>query len=85
MGGNLPLRNEVTCMKKYEDILDKYPREFWEEQIQRWIRDEQARYALKRSLLDGITYERIAEELNLSRTTVYKKITEHSEKLFKHI
>jgi DNA invertase Pin-like site-specific DNA recombinase len=72
-------------MSKYEDILDEHPREFWEEQIKRWIFDEQARYALIRSLLDGVPYERIAEELNLSRTTVYKKITEYSEKLFKHI
>ena len=79
------MRDEVTCMKKYEDILDKYPREFWEEQIQRWIRDEQARYAITRSFLDGVPYERIAGELNLSRTTVYNKITEYSKKLFKHI
>lgn len=77
--------NEVKNMKKYENILDEYPREFWEKQIQQWVRDEQARYAITRSFLDGVPYERIAEELNLSRTTVYKKITEYSEKLFKHI
>lgn len=72
-------------MNKYEDILDEYPREFWEEQIKQWIRDEKARYAITRNFLDGVPYEQIAAELNLSRTTVYKKINEYAEKMFEHI
>lgn len=44
--------------------------------IDEWIKSERDRNILKRRLLDGITYERIAEEFNLSvrqtKNIVYK-------------
>lgn len=69
-------------MKK--DIIDEHPREYWEFLIDEWIFDWQARVMLKRHFLDGITYEDLAEELDVSRATVYNKITKYSAKLFKH-
>ena len=52
--------------------------------IDEWIFSERDRDILKRRLLDGITYERIAEEFNLSvRQT--KNIVYRSEiKVFAH-
>lgn len=52
--------------------------------IDEWIFSERDRDILKRRLLDGITYERIAEEFNLSvRQT--KNIVYRSEiKIFAH-
>lgn len=68
-----------------KDILDDYPREYLEHQIDEWIRDWQARIMLKRHFLDGITYEDLSGELDVSRTTVYKKINLNLEKLCKHL
>lgn len=72
-------------MYKDDDKLDKYPRSFWENAINEWVRDEQARYSIARNFLDGIPYEKIAEELDVSRGTVFNKITKYAEILFSHI
>ena len=52
--------------------------------IDEWIHNERNRRILKRRLLDGIQYERLAEEFELSvrqiKTIVYKNQTW----LFKH-
>jgi DNA-directed RNA polymerase specialized sigma24 family protein len=53
--------------------------------IDEWIRNERDRAILKRRLLDGITYEKLAEEFDLSvrqtKTIVYK----NENKIFKHL
>lgn len=53
--------------------------------IDEWIFSERDRAILKRRLLDGICYEPLAEEFNLSvpqtKTIVYKA----QNKLFKHL
>lgn len=53
--------------------------------IDEWIFSERDRRILKRRLLDGICFEPLAEEFDLSvrhiKTIVYK----NEEKLFKHI
>ena len=53
--------------------------------IDEWIFSERDRAVLKRRLLDGVTYERLAEEFELSvrqtKTIVYKS----EERLFSHI
>ena len=72
-------------MYKDDDKLDKYPRSFWENAINEWVRDEQARYSITRNFLDGIPYEKIAEELDVSRNTIFNKISKYSEILFSHI
>ena len=66
------------------DIMDKKPRDEWERLIRQWIHDEPGRYIITRAYLDGIPYERIAEELNISRGTVFNKVKKSEAQLFKH-
>lgn len=57
----------------------------WENLIDQWIFKERDRAILKRRLLDGVCYEPLAEEFDLSvqqtKTIVYKT----TERLIKHI
>ena len=57
----------------------------WENLIDQWIFKERDRAILKRRLLDGICYEPLAEEFDLSvqqtKTIVYKA----TERLIKHL
>ncbi len=69
-------------MYRDEDILDKHPREYWENAIYQWVRDDIGRKVLIRSFLDYVPYEQIAEELNISRATVFNKVKKYSAKLF---
>ena len=68
-------------------MIDQYnfSRSEWENLIDEWIFSERDRNILKRRLLDGIRYEELAEEFDMSvryvKTVVYKQ----SEKLFKHL
>lgn len=72
-------------MCRYDDKIYKHPRSFWEKAINEWVNDEQARYSIIRNFLDNVPYERIAEELDISRGTVFNKITKYSKILFEHI
>ena len=62
--------------------LDRYQ---WEALIDRWIFNERDRAIIKRRLLDGICFEPLSEEFDLSvqqtKTIVYKAL----DKLSKHI
>lgn len=62
--------------------LDRYQ---WEDLIERWIFNEQHRRMLKRNLLDGWTYEHIAEEVEMSPRQIARIIPKLQEQLFKHI
>lgn len=57
----------------------------WEELIDQWIFNERDRKMLKRRLLDGVLFEKLAEEFDLSvvqtKTIIYKA----TDKLVKHI
>lgn len=57
-----------------KSILDDLPREMWELLIQQYVFDEQGRQMLRRHLLDGIPYQGIADEMNISYGTVFKKV-----------
>lgn len=72
-------------MYKNDEKLVKYPRAFWENAIRQWVKDEQARYCIVRNFLDNVPYETIAEELNVTRATVYNKISKYAPILFDHI
>lgn len=72
-------------MYKNEKILKDYPRAFWEDAIRQWVRCEKARYCLVRNFLDDVPYEQIAAELNVTRATVYNKISKYAPILFDHI
>lgn len=57
----------------------------WENLVDEWIFNELHRAMLKRNLLDGRTYEQIAEEFDMSTRQVARLIPKLQEKLFKHI
>jgi DNA-directed RNA polymerase sigma subunit (sigma70/sigma32) len=58
--------------------LDRYQ---WEALIDRWIFNERDRAILKRRLLDGICFEPLAEEFNLSVRQVQKIVYKAQSKL----
>ena len=70
----------MTKMESYD-----LSRSEWENLIDEWIFSERDRALLKRRLLDGICYEPLSEEFDLSvqqtKTIVYKA----TEKLIKHL
>lgn len=62
--------------------LDRYQ---WESLIDRWIFSERDRAILKRRLLDGICFEPLAEEFNLSTRQVQKIVYKSQEKLIRKL
>lgn len=55
-----------------------------ERDIDEWILNERNRRILKRRLLDGIIYEKLAEEFELSVRQVKDIVYKSKEKLYKH-
>lgn len=55
-----------------------------EHMIDEWIHSERDRAILKRRLIDGITYERLAEEFDISVRHIKRIIYKSEELLFKH-
>ena len=62
--------------------LDRYQ---WEALIDKWIFNERDRAILKRRLLDGICFEPLAEEFNMSTRQVQKIVYKSQEKLIKRL
>lgn len=57
----------------------------WERLIDQWIFNEKHRAMLKRNLLDGRTYEQIAEQFDMSSRQVARLMPKLQEQLFKRI
>ena len=57
----------------------------WENIIDEWIFSERDRKMLKRRLLDGILFEQLAEEFDLSVQQTKSIIYKATDKLMKHI
>lgn len=57
----------------------------WERLIDEWIFSERDRKILKRRLLDGICFEPLAEEFDLSVRQTKNIIYKCEESLFKHV
>ena len=57
----------------------------WVELIDLWIFNETDRAILKRRLLDGRTYEQLAEEFNYSDRHIKTRVYKAENQLFKHI
>ena len=57
----------------------------WIELIDLWIFNETDRALLKRRLLDGRTYEQLAEEFNYSDRHIKTRVYKAEKQLFKHI
>lgn len=69
-------------MKMPKDV--NIPRSAWELLIDEWIFNEQHRQMLKLNLLDGWTYEDIAEEFEMSTRQIARIIPRLQNQLFKH-
>lgn len=57
----------------------------WCRLIDEYVFDERDRAMLKRRLLDGIIYERLAEEFNMSVAQIKRRVAASSRQLFKHL
>ncbi|MFI3171715.1 MAG: hypothetical protein R3Y09_06610 [Clostridia bacterium] len=57
----------------------------WIELIEEWVHDEINRAMLKRRLLDGVTFQCLSDEFNLSIDQCKKRVYRSQEQLFKHI
>lgn len=55
------------------------------ELINEWIHSERDRAILKRRLVDGLTYEKLAEEFDLSVRQIKKIVYKSENALFTHI
>ena len=53
--------------------------------IDEWIFNERDRQILKRRLLDGLTYEELAEEFHLSTQRIKAIIYKSQDRLFCHL
>ena len=56
-----------------------------EKLIDEWIFSERDRQIIKRRLLDGICYEPLAEEFNLSVRQIKNIVYKCEDKIFRHI
>ena len=72
-----------NILKRQNDI--DIPRSEWEKLIDEWIFSERDRAILKRRLRDGICYEPLAEEFNLSVQQTKHIVYRMQNKLFKKI
>ncbi len=53
--------------------------------IDEWILNEKYREIMKRRLIDGITYERLAEEFDMSVSQIKRIVYKCEDKIFKHL
>ena len=70
----------MTKMENYN-----LSRSEWENLIDQWVFKERDRAILKRRLLDGICYEPLAEEFDLSVQQTKTIVNKATERLIKHI
>lgn len=55
------------------------------ELIAEWIHSERDRRILERRLIDGVTFERLAEEFEMSDRQVRRIVYRLQERLFRHL
>ena len=61
------------------------PRSKWVEIFSEWILDEKARYIMERKLLDNVTFEALAEEVEMSERQVKNIVYKNIGKIINHI
>ena len=62
-----------------------YSRKEIEEAIESWILNQKHRAILKRRLIDGIIFEDLAEEFDMSVRQIKRIVYKEQEKLFRHL
>jgi hypothetical protein len=55
------------------------------EAIDEWILNEKHRAILKRRLIDGICFEPLAEEFDMSVAQIKRIVYKNQERLFRHL
>lgn len=71
-------------MKRRYDFTD-IPNDRLREEIARWIKNERNRAILERHLIDGRTYDQLAEEFYVSRRQIARIIMHAENQLFTKI
>ena len=71
------------CTRK--QILDSRPRSEWERLIDEWIYDELDRRILRRYLFDGITFDKLTEEIQLNRQIEVDMVRRRFRKAFERL
>lgn len=61
------------------------PRSEWERLIDEWIFSERDRHILKLRLLDGLTFEALAEVVGMSVRQIKNIVYRRERQLYKHI
>ena len=75
----------MALSKSNTKKIDNLSRDDWEHLIDQWIFNERDRKIVKRRLLDGICYEPLAEEFQMSAVQVKRIVYKCENKLFKMI
>ena len=65
--------------------MDDYTNSAVSAAIDEYIHNERDRMVLKRRLIDGLTYERLAEEFDLSVRRVKMIVYKGKERVFSHM
>lgn len=65
-------------------MIDDIPNSELERLIEEWIKSERNRKILKRRLIDGIHYEKIAEEFELSDRQIKTIVKKEKENIISH-
>lgn len=65
--------------------MREYSRTEIENAIDEWILNEIHRAILKRRLIDGICFEPLAEEFDMSVTQIKRIVYKGQDKVFRHI
>lgn len=65
--------------------LDNIPNSDIEKAINEWIHSERDRIILKRRLIDGICYEPLADEMDMSVRQIKNIVYKSEIRLFKHL
>lgn len=68
-----------------EESMKEYTNSRMIEVIEEYIHSERDRNLLKRRYIDGITYERLAEEFDISVAQVKRIIYRHENVIFKNL
>ena len=66
-------------------MMKDYSRTELSSAIDEWVLNEKHRKILKRRLLDGICFEPLAEEFDMSVRQIKRIVYKTQEKLFRHI
>ena len=72
-------------MRIFKAFFKKFDAPDVEQAIDYWIRSERDRKILRRRLIDGIVYSKIADEMDMSERQIKNIVSRTERELFKHM